>query len=290
MLPPVSDTRPILIDGDALAYRAGYQMLAQGLRPEDTVHNLLSTVTWGLDGQVFIHMTPDEGSKGGRYLVARRKPYQGNRAAKVRPPEVLTIRNYITNSLCDVFVTTTGDCEADDTLADQARSTPSLIVSPDKDFRCLRGEHIGWVTGRRVVVDAGWVELTGNTVAAKQSFAGPGHVWLQMLEGDAADNIPGLPYVTEKSGKQRKIGHFGALRMLLSLTDPLEMAQRVYSEYVNTYGVYRAPSEFAEQLYLLSLTANRRDIPSVHPGLRDSNICEEACDNLDWWGTHGRPA
>ncbi len=80
-----------------------------------------------------------------------------------------------------------------------------VIYTQDKDMRMLPGRHLDWVSHRLHTVSYscamdGPVEVLDSVFSEKQY--GPKWFWLQMLHGDTADNIPGLPrYVVDGKAK-----------------------------------------------------------------------------------------
>jgi DNA polymerase-1 len=80
--------------------------------------------------------------------------------------------------------------EADDGMALMAYHAEGndVTATKDKDMRMLPGWHLDWDTLEMVHVPVGTYDLVHN---GKQY--GTKWFWLQMLQGDTADNIPGLP-------------------------------------------------------------------------------------------------
>ncbi|MEC4050237.1 DNA polymerase I [Flavobacterium sp. SUN046] len=117
--------------------------------------------------------------------------------------------------------------EADDligTLAKQAEKEgfKVFMVTPDKDFAQLVSENIFMYKPARMGND---IEIWGiPEVLEKFEITDPLQVidYLGMM-GDAADNIPGLPGVGEKTAK-KFLAEFGSLENLLANTDQLKGA------------------------------------------------------------------
>src|SRR6187402_488921 len=117
--------------------------------------------------------------------------------------------------------------EADDligTLAKQAEKEDFKVfmVTPDKDFAQLVSENIFMYKPARMGND---IELWGiPEVLEKFEIERPEQVidYLGMM-GDAADNIPGLPGVGEKTAK-KLLKEFGSMENLLANTDKLKGA------------------------------------------------------------------
>ncbi|MEY2693156.1 MAG: polymerase [Bacteroidota bacterium] len=117
--------------------------------------------------------------------------------------------------------------EADDligTLAKQAEKEgfQVFMVTPDKDFAQLVSENIFMYKPARMGND---IEIWGiPQVLEKFEIQDPLQVidYLGMM-GDAADNIPGLPGVGEKTAK-KLLAEFGSLENMLANTDKLKGA------------------------------------------------------------------
>ncbi len=117
--------------------------------------------------------------------------------------------------------------EADDligTLAKQAEKEgfQVFMVTPDKDFAQLVSDNIFMYKPARMGND---IEIWGiPEVLAKFEIERPDQVidFLGMM-GDAADNIPGLPGVGEKTAK-KFLAEFGTLENLLANTHQLKGA------------------------------------------------------------------
>ena len=189
------------IDGDILVYHAGFaadkdtttdvsvslanvkKMLAKKVHHVMSIFNIKN---------VYLYITADDKSNF-RYKVATSQPYKGNRAKGHRPIFYSEIREYLVRVHSAKVVT--GE-EADDELGRQGTANPheSIILSSDKDLRMIPGWH--WEMGDRMpyfVTDPGYLVLEEQR--SKVEIFGTGHTWFsaQLLMGDRADNIPGLP-------------------------------------------------------------------------------------------------
>lgn len=154
--------------------------------------------------------------------------------------------------------------EADDligTLAKQAEKVgfQVFMVTPDKDFAQLVSENIFMYKPARMGND---IEIWGiPQVLEKFEIQDPLQVidFLGMM-GDAADNIPGLPGVGEKTAK-KLLAEFGSLENMLANTDKLKGALKDKIEANAELGVLSkklatilldCPVQFDEQDYELS--------------------------------------
>ena len=154
--------------------------------------------------------------------------------------------------------------EADDligTLAKQAEKEgfQVFMVTPDKDFAQLVSENIFMYKPARMGND---IEIWGiPQVLEKFEIQDPLQVidYLGMM-GDAADNIPGLPGVGEKTAK-KLLAEFGSLENMLANTDKLKGAIKDKIEANAELGILSkklatilldCPVQFNEQDYELS--------------------------------------
>lgn len=218
------------------------------------------------------------GMKSGRDTMATVKPYQENRdpdaPIKVRVKE---LRHLLANYSSEHISVIVGHFyEADDLMCREqekciAEGIDSVLMSGDKDLWMVQGKHACPKTGRIWTVDGyGKTEYreVGN-VKPKLVGEGTSWFWHQMIMGDKADNIPGLPklanvtldkYLPLKSGKPRKTGSAAcgeakAVAILKDVTSNQRAAERVYNAYWEYYGS-ETMTRFVEQAYLLWMQRN----------------------------------
>lgn len=112
--------------------------------------------------------------------------------------------------------------EADDMLAIRHRENPSdsIICSLDKDLDQIEGRHYKWAMWRNGEVWKPSLIYEVDGESAMKFF------WKQMLMGDAADNIKGIP----------KIGDKTADKLLLNCQTSDECEEVVKNQYEITYG------------------------------------------------------
>lgn len=167
----------------------------------------------------------DKGGSDYRYEM-----YQEYKAHRDETPEAIKIAvPYIQELLraMHIPIIEKAGFEADDligTLAKQAekKGYRVFMVTPDKDFAQLVSENIFMYKPARMGND---IEIWGvPEVLSKFEISNPLQVidFLGMM-GDAADNIPGLPGVGEKTAK-KFLAEFGSLENLLENTDKLKGA------------------------------------------------------------------
>ena len=196
---PLLPDRVLLVDGDGLAYYcAGNDEAPAGEARTNLVHKVKSAARIAGCGKIKVLLTAGGSNKGHRYAIARRKPYQGQRANSRRPKNWLALRDYMESLGFPFDVESTVVAEADDLFGKYAYKQPDdvVIYTQDKDMRMLPGLHLDWVTHRmhRVHIDRQLFSppRVEDCVFNEKQY-GPKWFWLQMLQGDTADNIPGLP-------------------------------------------------------------------------------------------------
>ena len=239
---PVVPGRRVHIDGDMLAYQCG------GNEDTDVATSrriLKSKIDLFKDAAgaeaVLLHMTASGSTKGHRALVAYTKPYQGQRKGH-RPKNWQYLRDYMADGLAGP-IKQWYDREADDGFGFiSAQCHGDVIATRDKDMRMLPGLHLNWDTYELVEVkpDVFGVEHGGKLY---------GHKWwaVQMLWGDSADNIPGLP---KHPDFMRGVGEVAAHKLLAFAVDMQSAVDALSNAYKAWWGAEWA-ERFAEQAALL---------------------------------------
>lgn len=212
----------VLIDGDIVAYRAGFA--TEGLLPEDAEEKVDELLGYILDATTFdgepyqIYLT---GSGNFRYDIAFSYEYKGNRRGTAKPEHLDHIRDYLSDYYS--AVTSAGE-EADDLIAIEATSLGphTIIASVDKDF--LQVPCIHYNTGKGI-----WTN--------QDEWNGLLFFYEQILTGDKADNIVGL----------KGIGPVKAKRIL----DGAETERELYERCLEAYdGNERRVIENGQLLWL----------------------------------------
>jgi DNA polymerase-1 len=213
--PEVIPGRTVHIDADFVAYHISYEKPDDPKTLDDMQHNAEVIIEHmrrsAAAEHVHMHLTPSTSDKGGRYSFAIQKPYQGQRTDDKKPRLLHIMRQWLSSRYPG---TLHEFCEADDGMSSSqyaalasGHGQLSIIASKDKDLRMVPGWHMVWDTGELTYIDPdrpfGWVELVERTSASGQTtkqLKGYGHKWFwaQMLIGDQADNIQGLPKITGK--------------------------------------------------------------------------------------------
>lgn len=284
---PVLDSTELHIDGDYCAYYfSGNDDTSFG----DARSNMVKTLQMvrrvaGAGGRSVIHLTAPGSHKGHRFAIATVKPYQGQRDSSRRPKNWQAMREWLEGSvgglIADTFsVKVWDDREADDGVAVAARyaiSTGKLpaIFSRDKDFRMIPGRHVSWSTLEVIETKPDtWAKLDEDGNVYGQKF-----FWLQMLMGDSADAIPGLPKVpAAQPGTFKACGPKCAEEVLMFTENGTQAFAKVRDLYKEFYGQAWAPA-FAEQAALLWLRTDlegsvkdfMRAIPAVSPELETAS-------------------
>lgn len=211
-LPPQVPGRTVHIDADFLAYQTTAEKDdgTSDKTYEDMQHNAEVAVDTlrGLAAAEYVHMhlTPSTSNKGGRYDLALIKEYQGNRVDKPKPRYLGIMREWLAKRYPGTLYQF---CEADDGMSsaqyaaiERGDRNLSIIASKDKDLRMVPGLHLDWDTGAITDTgddDFGYVELVERTTPSGtvKQLKGFGHkfFWAQMLIGDTADNISGIPAI-----------------------------------------------------------------------------------------------
>ncbi|CAH0444316.1 hypothetical protein LMG10661_00795 [Ralstonia syzygii subsp. syzygii] len=239
------------IDGDYLAYfAAGGDEMPVGTARRVAAERIEAFREMSGSAKALVHLTSSGSTKGDRFLAATVKPYQGQRNSGRKPKNWAALRDYLENSQYVTYERKLWhDREADDGMAlasYQVRDPviETVIATKDKDMRMLAGTHIDWTHYTLTEVPKGTYELTGphdGLVYGHKWF------WLQMLQGDTADNIPGLPKLFGKL-----CGEKGAAKYLEGTTCNEEAMELVEVAYFDHYGV-NVHEAMAEQACLLWL-------------------------------------
>lgn len=264
-LPTVTRGRVVHIDADFLAYMMSAEKAdGSDLKSfDDMTHNAQVKVEEirilaGAE-RVHLHLTPSSSNKGHRYELAMLKEYQANRIDKAKPRYLHIMRDYLAKTWP---ATLHIECEADDGMSSEqykaisnGQTDLSVIASKDKDLHMVPGWHLDWDTGRMTKTDDdfGYVELRerGSGTKVLDGY-GQKFFWAQMLTGDTADNISGLPKLVghyldiykplAKPVKKRPAGAIGpvlAVQVLDGVTtnrDAFMLVKDMYKRYGEELG------------------------------------------------------
>ena len=242
---PVVPGRVVHIDGDFLAYMVAYDdsKTIEAMKHNcdvkaDKIRRMAGAET------MQIHLTPKESNKGGRYDIALLREYQTGRKGKPKPRYLHLIRAYMHDTFGGIQHVT---CEADDGMAmaqydaiKAGKRNLSVIATKDKDLCMVPGLQVDWDTGEitDTTDDFGYIRLADDKTAKKIRGRGWKMFWAQMLTGDTADNISGLPMCCDLDylprGKYKKIGPVLAYEIL----SPVKTNKEAFKIVKNLYALY----------------------------------------------------
>jgi hypothetical protein len=249
-IPEPVQGRVVHVDADFLAYQCSAEK-ADGSNQksfDEMKHNAgIAANTFKLLAgatKLHLHLTPAESDKGGRYDLAIQKEYQGNRKDRIRPRYLHLMRDWLASAYPSTNHLT---CEADDGMSSnqydalqRGHDNLSVIASKDKDLLMVPGLHMDWDTAEidRPVDDFGTIWIDDSKSAKKIKGLGHKFFWSQMLTGDTADNIQGIPkaYV---DGKLKACGAVLAESLLRDCTsnkDAFEFVKGLYEKYGQDIG------------------------------------------------------
>ncbi len=254
-LPEIVEGRVVHIDADFLAYQCSAER-ADGSDQkswDDMKHNAgIAVNTFKLLAgatALHLHLTPKESNKGGRNEIAIQKEYQGNRKDKAKPRYLHLMRDWLAENYPS---TQHKNCEADDGMSSANYATTddnrhlSVIASKDKDLLMVPGLHMDWDTAALQyprneigkINEYGSIYLDESKKTKKIKGLGQKFFWGQMLTGDTADNIQGLPKAWY-DGKFKPCGPVLAESLLINVNsnkEAFELVKGLYEKYGQDIG------------------------------------------------------
>lgn len=231
----VRRSRTLLLDGDALCYRASSnaKKLDTALRRyEQGVLEIMYLVS---AGDARVHITPMGCSKNSRGDLNTILPYQGNRQNRPKPPLLAPLREALPEYFDGhryVQILQDFALEADDTLMQDAFifKDKGVLVSEDKDLNINPYRDFDLNTGlfREPLQDRFGFLVRSETASGKTKILGKGtkFFWWQMLAGDKADNVKGL---TKYNGKL--MGDVVAYNFCIDEKDEAALATKILAAY-----------------------------------------------------------
>lgn len=199
--------RLFLVDAMAFAFRAHFAFVARPLinkKGMDTsaCYGFVSTLLSLLEREQPEHIAVVFDTSAPTFRDALYEKYKGHRPPM---PEALRIAiPYIKDLVCafDIPLLEMEGFEADDiigTLAQRAEKEDvhAVIVSPDKDFRQLLTPHISILRPTRK--DEEFEVVTETKFREEYGLDPIQFIDVLALLGDAADNVPGVPGIGEKT-------------------------------------------------------------------------------------------
>lgn len=278
--------RYVLVDGDYLVYyTSGNNETPIGDARLRLMQKLDDLKTMSGAEHVVVHLTATGSHKGHRYAAATVKPYQENRSGSSRPKNWDQLRDFVESYKGNAFRQKIwGTREADDGICYHAKVLPygkAVIAMKDKDSQMFTGcIHMDWDTFELTEVPADTYEMENS---AGRMF---GHkwFWLQLLMGDSADNIPGLPLIRSHTGKMILCGEARAKDALCMTSSNEEAFDIVSRHYANHYKEGWADA-LAEQMVLLWMRQDKdallTDCLYVVPDTELGSALESAVERLD---------
>lgn len=185
-----------------------------------------------------------------RHKIATRAEYKGNRSGE-RPKNYHAIREHLTTHW--KAIVTEGE-EADDRLGIlMTKDANSVCCSIDKDLMQLPGWHYNFTTGELVLID---------------QRQGDMNFYAQVLSGDDVDNVPGL----------KGIGKVKAMKALVGTYNALDCWEICLGMYVGQFGPRKGPKYALEAARLLHVRRKPRQIWS--PALVDMTPWDISLDDV----------
>jgi DNA polymerase-1 len=245
---PILHGRVIYFDGDGLAYYCAGNDDTSIAEARERLRDKVESMQRVSSAEKRVILLTASGShKGHRYALARVKPYQGQRTNAKRPKNWRALRELLDTGEFGETISYT-DREADDGFGYYGWLNPqnTVIATQDKDMRMVPGWHMDWKDNRMFYLAPDQFEASWNDKVYGEKW-----FWLQMLQGDTADNIPGLPLLNGK-----KCGEITAAKYLAPAGNREEALTLVAAGYRGTYGD-RWYTEMAEQACLLWMRAGK---------------------------------
>lgn len=257
-----------LLDAFALIYRAHFAFIKS---PRINSKGLNTSAIFGF-ANTLLEVLKDEKPTHLGVAFDTPKPtfrhiqFEAYKAQRQQQPEDITIAvpyvKQLLQALCIPILELDG-YEADDVVGTLAKKAARegfevFMMSPDKDYGQLVEEHIYLY---KPAISGKGVEIMGpKEVCARWGIKEISQVIDMLgLQGDASDNIPGIPGVGEKTA-QKLIEEFGSVENLIANTDKLagklkekviEGAEKaVLSKHLATIDI-NVPIEFDEQELLM---------------------------------------
>lgn len=241
--------RVALVDADFLAYMATFDDETPWPDMVSNADVMIENLRRASGAEhIELYLTASNSTKGDRFQIAIQKPYQGNRDGKQKPKYLTRMREHLASKPRAVLAM---DAEADDYMAERAYGDPknTVIISKDKDLRMIPGVQMDWDTGEFSDTGNdpwGWIEIDRSKSSPKMVGRGWLFFFGQMLAGDAADNIKGLPKIDNGKGKLVACGAVKAVDFLndvatgvISGANPNEFfGEAIYNAVRNAYREY----------------------------------------------------
>jgi DNA polymerase-1 len=235
-----------LIDGSSQMYRAYHAFRGKGLSNQEghsthAVYVFVTMLRKLLADHAPSHIAASFDLAGPTFRDAIVSDYKANREAM---PDDLAEQIAWVHEACEALgvpILTAQGFEADDVIGTVAARAAAqgfqvAIVSIDKDFFQLVGEHVGVYDPRE---DGQWFDAAG----VKEKFGVPPAQVVDVLAlvGDSSDNVSGVPGIGKK-GAVDMVAQFGGLDSLLA--HPEQRVLRFATVYVERDRVLRTNPRF----------------------------------------------
>jgi hypothetical protein len=220
--------------------------------------------------KVVCHLTATGSHKGWRYVIATQQPYQGHRDGSTRPKNWEQLRDFLESYKGLAFTPKIwGTREADDGICLHTKLLAfgrAVVAMKDKDSQMFDGcIHLDWDTYEMTEVPKGTYEIENST----GRLFGSKWFWVQLLAGDSADKIPGLPQILSHTGKMVDCGMARAKNALCMTHDDPTAFDVVCKHYAHFYKEDWA-DRLVEQMGLLWMRTDKNaeitDFLTVVPG------------------------
>lgn len=244
--------RVLLVDGDYLVYyTCGNDETSIGDARMRLMQKIDDLKTMAGAETVVLHLTASGSHKGWRYVISTVQPYQHQREGSKRPKNWSMLRDFVESYNGAAFRQKIwGSREADDGICYHAKVLPfgkAVVAMKDKDSQMFTGcIHMDWDTFEITEVPEGTYEMENST----GRMFGHKWFWLQLLMGDSADHIPGLPRIRSHTGKMVLCGAARAKDALCMTTSNDEAFDLVAKHYAGFYQETWA-ERLVEQMALL---------------------------------------
>ena len=205
VIPPAVDGRHLQLDADVCAYFCDVD--------KSVAHNFNELKKYIetqrlMAGAELVNLHLTMGEKGGREAVAMVQEYQASRQTRDENKQILVkeLRVQMSSYSTDTVVPVAWfDREADDGMTQYQNARiethgleSSVIMTVDKDLDMSHGNHMHPKTYNEYYVPNGYGEIWLDESTSQKKIVGRGtaFLWAQMLAGDSADYIPGLPKIS----------------------------------------------------------------------------------------------
>lgn len=309
-IPEQVDGRIVLIDGDMIAYYAAAPFeeddypIAVNIEIDRRINKIVQDT-----GSEFyaVFLT---GLTNFRDDIATFKQYKGNRynadgsRRTERPKHFYAARSHMRRSHKAEW--SKGE-EADDSISIAANmyrrnGADVVIASGDKDLKINTGKHFCIITGEFTEnFGKGHIEAVESAVGSAFDVSGAGLMFFfyQLIAGDYADNIPGLPKLGEQTAKRYGLRRGGAGKKaaftMLGERTLLEQCAftrvvAAYWDYFNTHGDYthwktgeQMPGYYSylvEQMQLLWMRQEKNQMITPEELFNDKHIMEKVLEDI----------